>query len=69
MASDGINGAELWRSDGTAAGTIMLKDINTGSGDSYPREFTSLGGAVYFMNLSTPVSNLLPILLSLIIPT
>lgn len=29
MAMTGDNGAELWATDGTAAGTSMLKDINT----------------------------------------
>ncbi len=27
-ANDGINGFELWKSDGTESGTIMVKDIN-----------------------------------------
>ena len=30
-ADDGINGSELWKSDGTASGTVMVKDIDSGS--------------------------------------
>ncbi len=33
-ANDGTNGTELWVSDGTSAGTMMVKDINVGSGSS-----------------------------------
>lgn len=29
-------GNELWRSDGTAAGTYVVKDLNPGTKDSYP---------------------------------
>ncbi len=32
---DGVHGSELWISDGTEAGTQMVKDINPGDGDSY----------------------------------
>ena len=33
-ASDGTNGTELWKSGGTAAGTVMVKDINPGVANS-----------------------------------
>ncbi len=33
-ATDGVHGYELWKSDGTAAGTAMVQDINTGSASS-----------------------------------
>jgi ELWxxDGT repeat protein len=29
-ANDGVNGIELWKTDGTAAGTQLLKDICPG---------------------------------------
>ncbi len=44
-ANDGINGNELWITDGTAAGTSMLKEINptTGVIGSDPKGLTALG--------------------------
>jgi ELWxxDGT repeat protein len=42
-------GSELWRSDGTAAGTFMIKDINPGIGDAYPHKFVEAGGQLFFI--------------------
>ena len=42
VADDGINGYELWESDGTTSGTVILKDINSGSGGSYPSQCTPI---------------------------
>ena len=35
-ATEGTNGYELWITDGTTAGTSLLKDIRTGSSNSFP---------------------------------
>ena len=43
QATDGTNGFELWTTDGTAAGTSLLKDIRTGGNGSSPAYITSLG--------------------------
>jgi trimeric autotransporter adhesin len=43
-----IYGQELWFTDGTAAGTRMVKDILPGSGNSQPRGLTEVAGRLYF---------------------
>ena len=47
-ASDGTNGIELWKSDGTASGTVMVKDINSGSDNSHPQYLTVFDNELYF---------------------
>jgi ELWxxDGT repeat protein len=48
-ASDGAAGEELWRSDGTAAGTFLVKDIDPGVAGSQPRGLTVAGGRLFFV--------------------
>jgi ELWxxDGT repeat protein len=47
-AFDGTNGTELWTSDGTEGGTVLLKDINPGTLTSNPSGFKEFNGIVYF---------------------
>lgn len=47
QGNDMANGSELWKTDGTVSGTMMVKNINPG-GDSSPRLLTSLNGILYF---------------------
>jgi ELWxxDGT repeat protein len=47
-ANDGKDGRELWKSDGTAAGTVMVKDIKSGGKGSYPGGMTNVNGMLLF---------------------
>jgi len=51
-ADDGIQGGgvggELWKSDGTEAGTVLVKDINPGRRDSDPLFLTNVNGMLFF---------------------
>jgi ELWxxDGT repeat protein len=47
-ASDKTSGEEPWVTDGTAAGTYMLRDINPGKATSNPALYTLSNGTVYF---------------------
>lgn len=57
-AFDGRTGVELWKSNGTAAGTKLVKDINPGGGQrgsSFPGELTAVGNTLFFTALA-PIS-------------
>ena len=46
-ANDGEHGDELWKSDGTAAGTVLVKDINPG-GSGTIDNLTAVDGTLFF---------------------
>ena len=48
VGSDGINGYELWKTDGTESSTMMVKDINSGYSSSNPQQLTAVGNTLYF---------------------
>jgi ELWxxDGT repeat protein len=47
-ANDGTSGRELWRSDGTEAGTFRVKDVAAGASSSSPDQFTEFNGKLFF---------------------
>jgi ELWxxDGT repeat protein len=47
-ANDGTSGDELWTSDGTEAGTVMVIELVKGSGGSNPGAITVVGDRLYF---------------------
>lgn len=47
-ADEGLNGFELWRTDGTSAGTVLVKDINP-TGSSNPTYMTDFNGTLIFV--------------------
>lgn len=52
-ASDSTNGFELWTTDGTTAGTTMLKDIYPGINSSYCSNFCIHDSLLYFAATDT----------------
>ena len=47
-AADGTRGRELWVSDGTDAGTRLVRDINPGAAGSKPALLTRVGPRLFF---------------------
>lgn len=50
FAEDGIKGRELWKSDGTLAGTAIVEDVRVGSGSSLPSVFGTTEEKIFNFN-------------------
>ena len=47
IAEDAVNGHEIWKSDGTTAGTVMVSDFS-GNPSNYPVGLTNVNGTLFF---------------------
>lgn len=54
-ATDGINGFQLWKSNGTASGTSLVKQINANASASPAKFYTS--GSVFYFQASDGTAN------------
>ena len=48
QATNGLTGYEPWVTDGTVAGTFLLKDIYVGTSGSFPARFATAGDRLFF---------------------
>lgn len=56
-------GCELWKTDGTPGGTVLVKDIMAGAGNSEPSRLQVMGSHLYFSAADIPTmvgSNVVP---------
>ncbi len=51
VANDGQTGSELWKSDGTEQGTVLIADLLPGPEGSQPENLTIVNGEVFFTAL------------------
>jgi len=56
-ADDGIHGQELWCTDGTAAGTKLVKDINPGAGGSHVSNIYPFNNKIYFFSSNDGITS------------
>ena len=53
-AADATHGYELWKSNGTEAGTVMVRDINSANfGGSTPASLANVDGTLFFRAMSS----------------
>jgi ELWxxDGT repeat protein len=47
-ADDGVHGVQLWKTDGTESGTVLVKDIPGGYRGALPGNLTNVNGTLFF---------------------
>jgi ELWxxDGT repeat protein len=45
---NGADGFELWKTDGTSTGTILVRDLDPTTSSSYPQSLVDINGTLYF---------------------
>jgi ELWxxDGT repeat protein len=58
VANNGLTGPELWATDGTTAGTVLVKDVVPGPGEGSTRGLAALGSVAIFRVDSGPQAGL-----------
>ncbi|MHC4078993.1 MAG: ELWxxDGT repeat protein, partial [Planctomycetota bacterium] len=48
VATTRTHGTEIWKTDGTETGTVLVKDILPGSISAFPENLTAVGNTLYF---------------------
>jgi ELWxxDGT repeat protein len=48
-ANDGTDGTQLWKTDGTTNGTVMVTSLNVAGGGMAPTDLTNVNGTLFFV--------------------